>query len=226
MKSTSEKQPLQTESLTPPHLAELKEMHELSNQIDVLAIIFSGIGEFQKEAITWSDDALAREINIQALYTNDSHESAIEHANYTVLHAWACGILLNAAKSKLGRGDFGIWRNQILDRQLICERTSQRYMLLAKKFPDVETLLKGETSLRQVLITCRQSPEIPKIDKKDAGTVGEKKKHILLSSIAGIRKKLSRLADWNEELAEDEKQQLISTRAAIDEFFSKILTPG
>ena len=224
MRSTSEKQPLQTESLTPPHLAKLKEMHELSNQIDVLAIVFAGIGKFEKEAATWSDEVLAREINTQALHANDFYKSAIDNAKCALLHAWACGILLNTAKSKFDHGNFGIWRKQILDRQFICERTSQRYMLLAKTFPDVEALLKEEPSLRQAQIACRQSPEISKIEKPDSGTTEITKKQLLLSSVAGIWERLRQLSDWKEELAEEDKIQLISTKAKIDEFFSKILT--
>lgn len=191
--------------------------------MDILAIIFSGKGKFGEEIIQWSDELLALEINAQASQASDFFEAAIENANLALLSAWICGSLLNTAKARFRFGRFGKWRDLILDGEIIKVRTSQRYMLIAKKFPDVEALLNENLSLRQAHLACSQSPQIPKIEKPDSGNVEDANKQALLSSVTGYRKKLDSFAVLKGRLGKDEKHQLRMAKAAIDEFFAAIL---
>lgn len=224
MQSTPEKKPLQTAIKQRPHTVdvEVAAFPDAMESIDVLEIIFSGSGKFDEEAKKWADEVLAREINTQALHADDFCEAAVENSKSALLYAWACGILLNTAKARFGHGRFGKWRKQILNEKVICERTSQRYMLLATTFPDVEVLLMGASSLRQAQLACSQSSEMKNIDEIDAGSM-KKKKQSFLSSVTGYRKTLGRFAAIKGHLGEEEKQQLRRAKAEIDEFFGAIL---
>lgn len=222
MQSILAKQTFLTDFKQRQNIVDVEVVPDSQGSIDVLEIIFSGIGKFEEEATKWADEVLAREINTQALQATDFCEAAIENSKSALLYAWACGIMLNAAKARFGYRHFGIWRKQILNEKVISERSSQRYMLLATTFPDVEVLLMGDSSLRQAQLACSQSSEMKEIDEINAGSM-KKKKQSFFSSVTGYRKKLGRFAVIKGHLGEEEKQQLRMAKAEIDEFFGAIL---
>jgi hypothetical protein len=74
------------------------------------------------------------ELGLRHQHVRCIHE--VEVGASALVYAWASGKLLNIAKAKLGRGDFGAWRKEHLGDD-IAERTSQRYMRLAKECDDV-----------------------------------------------------------------------------------------
>ncbi|MEI6819345.1 MAG: hypothetical protein WCL19_07055, partial [Verrucomicrobiota bacterium] len=123
---------------------------------------------------------------------------------------------------KLGRGDFGDWRKKHLCDD-ITERTSQRYMQLAKRYEDVRALLEWSPSLRQAYIACGILPEPPERAADEESDADEIKRQALLSSITGIQKKLRLFYGLKGKLGAGDKTQLKLAKQQIDEFFQQIL---
>ena len=148
---------------------------------------------------------------------------AVESGAAALVYAWACGKLLNSAKAKFGRGDFGEWRAGKLEPGVISERTSQRYMKLAKDWDDIRALLEWSPTLRQAYIACGVLPEPPERNVNDGEDAEAIKRQALLSSITGIQKKLRVFSGLKGKLGAAEKTQLKLAKMQIDEFFDQIL---
>jgi hypothetical protein len=170
-----------------------------------------------------SDAKLALFIKGYAQKADSFSKEAVHLGASALVFAWASGKLLNAAKAKLGRGDFGQWRDKKLGRSVMSERTSQRYMQLAKQCDDVKSLLEWNSSLRQAYIACGILPEPPirEVDEEDDPDAA--KRRALVSSITGIEKKLRVFSGLKGKLRAAEKKQLKQAKKEIDEFFDQIL---
>jgi hypothetical protein len=103
------------------------------------------------------------------------------------------------------------------------ERTSQRYMQLAKQCDNVRALLEWSPSLRQAYIACGILPEPPEREKEDEGDADAAMREALLSSITGIQKKLRLFSRLEGKLGAAEKTQLKLAKVEIDKFFDQIL---
>ena len=184
---------------------------------------YSSIEDIVGGAEKMTDTELATEISV---FSNDASESAHRAANEVaaaLVSAWACGKLLNEAKTRFRHGDFGEWRKNNLDGEVISERTSQRYMQLAKHHTDVKALLELSPGLRQAYIACGILPEPPEREKNEAQDAEDAKRQTLLSSVTGIQKRLQQITILNVRLGASEKKQLRLAKAEIDKFFNTIL---
>lgn len=194
--------------LTPPKVLEhVKSVEKVLKGSDKLSApeILGGIRSYARQAEVCRGGALA------------AGASAI-------VFAWACGKLLITAKRKLGRGEFGIWREKYLSGTILSERTSSRYMKLASQYDDVKTLLEWNTSLRQAYIACGVLPEPPeRAEEEPESNTEESKKKALLSSITDMRRKLRSMSELKTKLAAAEKNQLRRTRKELDALFDALL---
>lgn len=154
---------------------------------------------------------------------------ALKHARLSVklgasalVFAWATGKLLNAAKSRFGRGSFGTWRNENLDLGAISERTLQRYMLLAKNYPDVKALLHWNPGLRQAYVACGILPE----PERTVGEVDDEpapKTQALLTSLSSLQKNLRLFTGSGEKLVKADLTQLKLMRDELNRFFDQVI---
>jgi hypothetical protein len=165
---------------------------------------------------------LARGISAFSKQASGFSLHALKAGASALVYAWACGKLLNTAKANLGRGDFGAWRDEHLGDDVLSERTSQRYMQLAKQSDNVKALLEWSPSLRQAYIACGILPE-PERAGGDEGDSDEVKRQALLSSITGMQKKLRLFSGLKGKLGAAEKTQLKLAKREIDAFFDQIL---
>jgi len=147
--------------------------------------------------------------------------SALNSAALALANAWACGKLLLAAKEKLGRGDFGQWRDKNLAPARIGERTTQRYMRLAEVFTDVRDLLAWSPTLRQAYIACGILPA-PELGDGAGDDKGSPRTRALLAGISGLQKRLRLFESSGEKLGAGERRQLQLVRSQLDEFFNRI----
>ena len=158
-----------------------------------------------------------------AIQATKLSRQAIQTGASVLVYAWACGKLLIAAKAKLGRSDFGEWRDKNLGPDVISERTSQRYMVLAKQCDDVKALLEWSPSLRQAYIACGILPEPPERENTDGIDSDQIKREALLASITGIQKKLRMFSGLKGKLGAADKTHLKLAKRQIDKFFEQIL---
>lgn len=185
------------------HLTKVEDFFDNSTHMEERELLH-GIIEFSKRAADYA-------------------QQAVQFGGTALVYAWACGKLLNAAKSKLGRGKFGAWRIKTLESNYISERTSQRYMQLATQYPEVKPLLQWSPGLRQAYIACGILPESPEKESAIIDKSTAIQRQALLSSITGIQRKLRLFADLKGQLDASDKTQLQLAKNQIDEFFSRIL---
>ncbi len=181
------------------------------------------VQDFVANSQQLKDSELARGISAFSKKASGFALDAVKAGASALVYAWACGKLLNATKAKVGHGKFGAWREKNLDAVVISERTSQRYMQLAKQCDDVKALLEWSPSLRQAYIACGILPEPPERDLDETGDSDEAKREALLSSITGVQKKLRLFAGLTGGLSVAEKTQLKLAKKEIDLFFKQIL---
>jgi len=184
---------------------------------------YSSIEDFVGGAATMTDTVLATEISTFSKDASESAQRASNEVAAALVSAWACGKLLNEAKTRCGHRDFGEWRRNNLDAGVISERTSQRYMQLARHHASVKALLELSPGLRQAYIACGILPEPPEREQIEAGDAEDAKKKTLLSGVAGIQTRLRKIAILNVKLAASEKKELRSVKVEIDKFFKTIL---
>jgi hypothetical protein len=152
-----------------------------------------------------------------------SARDAVTAGALGIVSAWACGKLLNEAKDKRFRGDFGSWRKQNFGDDVMSERTSQRYMKLARECNDVRDLLNMGASLRQAYVACGVLPEPPEREPVEKDESEAAKRQAFLASVTVVQKQLRTLAGFGGRLEEDERTQLTLARREIDAFFDQIL---
>ena len=181
------------------------------------------VEDFVDHSTHMTETGLARGINAYSKQAAGYAQEAVKSGSTALVYAWACGKLLNAAKVKFAHGDFGKWRAAKLEPGAISDRTSQRYMKLAKEWEDIRALLEWSPTLRQAYIACGILPEPPEQnvdDKEDADTM---KRQALLASITGIQKKLRVFSGLKGRLGPAEETQLKLAKMEIDRLFDEIL---
>ncbi len=201
-----------------------------------LAQVETAIGRFDR----MTEEGLAENIKGWAAHAADYSRQAVHAGASALVYAWGCGKLLNEAKGKLGHGAFGKWRKQHVDSEGISERTSTRYMNLAKSCPDVRGLLQWAPTLRQAYVGCGVLPPPPEQDKDEADdnlseeekTRKEKEEHekevlrkkeVLLSSVSALQQKLRQGMSIKGNLGPGELRQLKLARNEIVKFFDQLL---
>ena len=201
-------------------IIEVEIIPELTPQAVVKQL--SQVEETVARASSMSDAKIVTSIKDYSSRATKHAHTAVESGASALVYAWGSGKLLNAAKTKLGRGDFGDWRKKHLCDD-ITERTSQRYMQLAKRYEDVRALLEWSPSLRQAYIACGILPEPPERAADEESDADEIKRQALLSSITGIQKKLRLFYGLKGKLGAGDKTQLKLAKQQIDEFLQQIL---
>ena len=79
---------------------------------------------------------------------------AVKNGNSAVIHAWACGTLLNSAKARCGHGNFIRWLEEHVLPRGGSKATCERYMGIAKKYPDVRMVAGSHGSLNDLYLAC------------------------------------------------------------------------
>ena len=167
---------------------------------------------------------LIKPIEDYAMHAASFSHKAVQAGASALVFAWACGKLLNATKKELGHDAFGDWREDKLLSENLSERTSQRYMKLAKQCQDIKVLLEWSPSLRQAYIACGVLPE-PEQSENDSGTPPQKA-HVLLASLSGLQKNLRLFAGSNEKLGKEDLSQLKLVRDELYRFFDQVIPSG
>ena len=144
---------------------------------------------------------------------------AIKTSARALVCAWACGRMLLAAKGKMKRADFTAWCDTHVSG-IMSVSTKQRYMRLAEKSGNVRELLAWRPTLRQAYIGIGILPEP---EKGEDGEEAAPQTRLLLTTVAGMRKRLQRFADSRERLAEPARGQLQAARQELDTLFDRIL---
>jgi hypothetical protein len=150
---------------------------------------------------------------------------AVQTGASALVYAWACGKLLNTVKVHLGRGAFGLWREDLILTEYLSERTSQRYMQLAKQFDDVKSLLKWSPSLRHAYIACGILPEPEARDTEEEDN-DLPKTRALLSSLNGLQRNLRLFAGSTEKLGKADLTELRLVRDELNQLFNEIIPQG
>lgn len=153
---------------------------------------------------------------------------ALKAGASALVFAWGCGCLLNAAKERLGHGEFGKWRKKLIEGNYMSERTSMRYMKLAARCGDIRALLQWAPTLKQAYVDCGILPEPPERQNNDSSEDNAdaqltRKKVILLSVVSNLQQKMQQCVDIEGRLDDDERRQLRLAKREIDAFFSRIL---
>jgi hypothetical protein len=199
--------------LKPPEV--LKHIKEVEAKIKEIEAIFKANKEMDADPIIPSIKKFAKQ-------AADLSRQAVKTGASALVYAWACGKLLIAAKTKLKRSDFGKWRDENLGADVISERTSQRYMQLAKQFDNVETLLKWSPSLRQAYIACGILPEPEARDTEEEDN-DLPKTRALLTSLNGLQRNLRLFAGSTEKLGKAELTELKLVRDELNQFFNQVI---
>lgn len=76
-----------------------------------------------------------------------------------VINAWLCGTLLNWTKKQKGHKAFGKWRTEHLVPAVMCERSTQRYMAMAKKYQTIDELITAGDSHSDAATNSGEEPE-------------------------------------------------------------------
>lgn len=148
---------------------------------------------------------------------------AVRASASALVYAWGCGKLLNAAKEKYGRSEFGRWRDTNLVPFVMSERTSQRYMQLANLHDDVRALLEWNPGLRQAYVACGILPEPERADGEEDKEKAPKTQAVL-RSLTGLQKNLRLFTTSGEKLGKIERTQLALVRRELNRFFDQILS--
>ena len=167
---------------------------------------------------------------------NQFKKVATHAGKSAIICAWTCGKLLNTAKEKLGRGDFGKWRATLLEGHSICERTTQRYMKLAEQTEDVATLLERNSGLTEAYVAAgilpdpESDPEVevesntePETEVSTTRQAPLSKSQALTAFLSSLQKQLRSFDNSGETLTEAEINQILAAKDQIDRFFKKIL---
>jgi hypothetical protein len=169
-----------------------------------------------------TDTEFLSTIIICATKTATFVHAATKASASALVFAWACGMLLNSAKTRLGRIGFGQWRDANLVPDVMSERTTQRYMKLADSSKNVKALLEWSPSLRQAYIACGVLPE-SEPSAGDEEPDESPKTRALLSSLTGLQKNLRLFSGSGESLGKGERKQLELVRMELNQFFDEIL---
>lgn len=178
------------------------------------------------DAAVMSEGLLLKEITVASERVGDFALKAKRSSMEALLYVWTAGTLLNATKKKVGHGKFGKWCSQhLIDKNVMSERTCQRYMKLATENPNVNALLESGTSIRQSYIAAGISSE-PEKDPGAGGKNGVSKSQALMSALSGLQKKLRLFAASDEKLEDDDRVQLQLVRDELVQFFDQALSTG
>jgi hypothetical protein len=199
--------------LKPPEV--LKHIKEVEAKIKEIEAIIKSNKEIGAEPII-------PPIKDFAIQARGLSRQAVQIGASALVYAWACGKLLIAAKAKLGRSDFGEWRDKNLGPDVISERTSQRYMVLAKQCDDVKSLLEWSPSLRQAYIACGILPEPEARDTEEVDN-DLPKTRALLTSLNGLQRNLRLFAGSTEKLGKAELTELMLVRDELNQFFNQVI---
>jgi len=173
---------------------------EVSKQIDAVEKQLSQVGDM-------SGALLCNTVQHYAAQADRFARHAVRAGASTLVYAWASGKLLNAAKEKLGHGEFGRWRDANLVPAIISGRTATRYMQLATHCHDVRALLEWNPSLRQAYIACGILPDPSEADREEEEKEKPSAKQLLFTSLTHIQRDL-RLFDQNIQKFESSKGKL------------------
>jgi hypothetical protein len=167
-----------------------------------------------------SDDNLLGEIKSASQRLGAAQFLVRRGSSQAWLYQWSMGKMILAMKEKLPHGDFGKWRNEnLVKANIMCERTSQRYMDLTTDHPDVRAFLEATASRLQ------SEPVGDTDDASEASHPKNKtsKANALLSALSGLQNKLRRFAESKEKLSADQLIQLRNVKDEIDRFYERTL---
>ena len=225
-KKTAAKKSPPKKSVTRPAKAKAVEVEIVTEDVDLMRpeVVeqIAVVEDQMSQADSLSDSKLCNLIQRYAKQAAGYSGIAVKASASALVYAWACGKLLNAAKKKYGRNEFGRWRDANLVPYAMSERTSQRYMQLASLHDDVRALLEWNPGLRQAYIACGILPE-PERAEGVEDEEGTSKALALLRSVTGLQKNLRVFADSGGKLGKAERRQLALVRDELNRFFDQIL---
>lgn len=147
-------------------------------------------------------------------------------ASRALIFAWGTGVILRNVKDSRGHGSFISWVENNLPADRISIRTCQRYMKLAKEWPDVRELVKSQAGLTKAYIACGMIEErvAPTDDGNcsvatDVGADANQDPRLagaFLKSLTGVLHSLQRLVDSDESLTPEQLNQAHSDLLEIN----------
>ena len=101
-----------------------------------------------------STEDLINKIRSFAGRAEKSAMDAVKSGSRALIYAWACGTMLNKTKSDCKHGEFSQWIEEHLQHVGISTRTCQRYMKIARKWPDLSSFTKEQNGLKAAYVAC------------------------------------------------------------------------
>jgi hypothetical protein len=155
---------------------------------------------------------------------------ALTTGNRAVVHAWACGKLLNDAKARCGHGNFIPWLEENVLPLGGSKATCQRYMQLARKYADVRTLVSSHAILNDAYLACGILKEKKPAAASTAPGAGNASnassaaplKLALLAGVSALQAHLRRFVESGERLAEDDLNQFDLVMGELNQFHSQL----
>lgn len=179
---------------------------------------------------------LMKELDLEELAriireTSDRVQQATEDIlcvmTLAVINAWSCGCALIEAKQKVGHGRFETWFRDQYEKnsgeRSFCLRTAQRYMRLARNFPDLQKLVHSQPSLRQAYQACGFLPSPPENEKPVPGDGDAKVRAGLIKSVTSVQAKLRRFAGQKIPLDDNTRKELLEAKAEIDRLIESLV---
>lgn len=134
--------------------------------------------------------------------------------------AWLCGTLLNWTKKQKGHKAFGKWRTEHLVPAVMCERSTQRHMAMAKKYQTIDELITAGDSHSAAATNSGEEPEAKAPPQVTGGKSKPKSK--VFSCIRGLENSLRLLEASNEKLDQDELGELRLMKGQLDALFKQV----
>jgi len=204
-------------------IAEREKMFQLEQTpVQLLECVEEEIGKWK----TMTKSEIIELISFYATKADDYASMAQTNCAFAIVWAWGCGNLLNRTKSDVGHGNFSEWRTKYFVNRGFSERSSTRYMLLARTYKNIRGVLERSTSLRQAYIACGALPEPPPTDRpageKTPAAVLRKGVRNVQKSVQLFTKSLDRFKGSNETLSPEQKEEIYLMKAAIGNFMQRI----
>lgn len=177
------------------------------------------------------DGELIKHIKDFAARVEGFTRKADEIGACALTYAWACGKLLNQAKESISHGGFMPWVDKHLTPVGFGVRTCQRYMKLARKWPELHALVEATPSLMEAYEASgiirgpktsadgdEESGEDSTADSSTKSQPGQK----LLASFSSLQKNMDHFLSSGAVLSSEDIEQMKLALDEINRFWQQI----
>jgi hypothetical protein len=160
--------------------------------------------------------------------TDDLYLMTVTAGKRTMVNAWASGMLMNQAKKTVGHGKFGQWLEENILTAGLSLKSCQRYMKLAKAYPNVRSLVATRSALKDAYATCGITHDCQTVASEAPGAANAKptddhsRGQMLLRQLSALQSDLRSFITSGERLAEDDLNQFDLAMGELNRFHSQL----